>query len=70
MTVQHGLRRQIREPAKEICAAARQLLQLEPADEQRRLAQQLLENALLVQLHLDGHPPTATRPPAMPALAH
>jgi chromosome segregation ATPase len=79
--VRNALRRQIRQPIDELCQSTRRLLQSNLDEEQNRLVQTVLENALLVQTNLRDASPsnggsdvTASEPPKaepgqMPALA-
>jgi DNA-binding response OmpR family regulator len=69
-----GLRRQIREPVDDLMNCARTLLEMEMGEEQKKLAEAVLQDVLLVQTRLkepgtphgDAHDPTA--PPAAPAV--
>jgi hypothetical protein len=47
-----GLRRQIREPVDNLVHSARSLLELEIGEEQKKLAESVLQDVLLVQTRL------------------
>lgn len=64
-----SLRRQVREPVDNLIHSARSLLELEMGDAQKKLAEAVLHDVLLVQTRLrepeaaHGDPPEATAPP-------
>ena len=67
-----GLRRQIREPVDNLIQSAQSLLELEMGEEQKKLAEAVLQDVLLVQTRLKepgAHvdPPDAAAPSATPA---
>lgn len=64
-----GLRRQIREPVDNLVHSSRALLELETNDDQKKLAEAMLQDVLLVQTRLrEPEPPQSD--PAEPSAAH
>ena len=67
-----GLRRQIREPVDNLIQSASTLLEMEMGEEQKKLAEAVLQDVLLVQTRLKepsphGDSPDSAAPPATPA---
>lgn len=58
-----SLRRQIREPVDNVVHSARSLLELETGEEQRKLAEAVLQDVLLVQTRLREPEPVHPAPP-------